>query len=46
MVPEGVKTEKSDVMVTQAFVDKHLNIGIHSLKQLQNGGLTVRHLRF
>ena len=46
MVPEGVKTEKSDVLVTQAFVEKHLNIGIQSLKQLQNNGLTVRHLRF
>lgn len=46
MIPEGVKTEKSDTEVTQNFVDKHLNIGIHSLKQLQNNGLTVRHLRF
>src|SRR5689334_20839798 len=46
MVPEGVKTEKSDVLVTQTFVTKHLNIGIASLKQLQNNGLTVRHLRF
>jgi len=46
MIPEGVKTEKSDAEVTQTFVDKHLNIGIHSLKQLQNNGLTVRHLRF
>ncbi len=46
MVPEGVKTEKSDVLVTQVFVEKHLNIGINSLKQLQNNGLTVRHLRF
>ena len=46
MIPEGVKTEKSDVVVTQQFVEIHLNIGIQSLKQLQNGGLTVRHLRF
>ena len=46
MIPEGVKTEKSDVAVTSQFVDIHLNIGIQSLKQLQNGGLTVRHLRF
>lgn len=46
MIPEGVKTEKSDVVVTSQFVDIHLKIGIESLKQLQNGGLTVRHLRF
>ena len=46
MVPEGVKTEASDVMVTQSFVDNHLRIGIDSLKQLINGSLTVRHLKF
>jgi len=46
MVPEGVKTEASDVAVTKSYVQKHLNIGIDSLKQLINNGLTVRHLRF
>jgi len=46
MIPEGVKTEESDRRVTDEFVDMHLKIGIDSLKQLINGGLTVRHLRF
>ena len=46
MVPEGVKTEASDVSVTKLFVERHLKIGINSLKQLMNGGLTVRHLQF
>lgn len=46
MIPEGVKTEASDSKVTAQFVDKHLKIGIDSLKQLINNGLTVRHLRF
>jgi AMP nucleosidase len=46
MIPEGVKTEASDVVVTKSYVEKHLNIGISSLKQLINDGLTVRHLRF
>jgi AMP nucleosidase len=46
MVPEGVKTEASDVVVTKSYVEKHLQIGIASLKQLINNGLTVRHLRF
>ncbi|WP_026752285.1 AMP nucleosidase [Sediminibacterium sp. C3] len=46
MIPEGVKTEASDSKVTAQFVDKHLKIGIDSLKQLINKGLTVRHLRF
>jgi AMP nucleosidase len=46
MVPEGVKTEESDKLITEQFVERHLRIGIDSLKQLANDGLTVRHLRF
>src|SRR5450755_4765923 len=46
MVPEGVKTAESDASVTEQFVERHLKIGIDSLKQLINDGLTVRHLKF
>ena len=46
MVPEGVKTEESDKIVTADYVERHLRIGIDSLKQLINDGMTVRHLRF
>jgi AMP nucleosidase len=46
MVPDGVKTAAGDLAVTQNFVDKHLRIGIDSLKQLINNRLTVKHLRF
>jgi len=46
MVPDGVKTEASDIKVTSEFVELHLKIGIDSLKQLINSGLTVRHLKF
>lgn len=46
MSPEGVKTEESDKKVTANFVEDHLKIGIDSLKQLINDGLTVKHLRF
>jgi AMP nucleosidase len=46
MTPDGVKTADSDRQVTDAYVEIHLKIGIDSLKQLINGGLTVRHLRF
>jgi AMP nucleosidase len=46
MIPDGVKTEESDKKVTSEFVENHLRIGIASLKQLINDGLTVRHLRF
>ena len=46
MVPQGVKTEKSDKVVTGKFANIHLQIGIDSLKQLINQGDTVKHLRF
>jgi AMP nucleosidase len=46
MIPEGVKTEESDRKVTGEFVERHLRIGIDSLKQLINDGMTVRHLKF
>jgi AMP nucleosidase len=46
MIPEGVKTDESDRKVTDEFVERHLKIGIDSLKQLINHGLTVRHLVF
>jgi AMP nucleosidase len=46
MISEGVKTESSDHIVTEKFLESHLNIGIDSLKQLIENRLTVKHLRF
>lgn len=46
MVPEGVKTEESDRKVTAEFVELQLKIGVDSLKELINHGLTVKHLQF
>ncbi len=46
MIPEGVKTTESDSKVTTSFVETHLKIGVDSLKQLINNGLTVKHLKF
>lgn len=46
MIPEGVKTSESDSKVTEKFVEAHLKIGIDSLMQLINNGLTVKHLKF
>lgn len=46
MIPDGVKTSKSDETITTNFVDLHLKMGIESLKQLINNGLTIKHLRF
>jgi len=46
MITEGIKTESSDQQVTTNYVDRHLFIGIESLKELQNKGVSVKHLRF
>ncbi len=46
MIPEGVKTDVSDKTVTKKYVELHLRIGIDSLRQLINDGLTVKHLHF
>lgn len=46
MVPDGVKTAEKDSLVTKNYVDSHIRIGIDSLKQLINGGLTVKHMKF
>ena len=46
MIPEGVKTAESDRKVTQEFANLHLRVGIDSLKEIINDGLTVKHLRF
>jgi AMP nucleosidase len=46
MTPEGVKTAESDRKVDEDYVATHIRIGIDSLKQLINKGLTVKHLKF
>lgn len=46
MTPDGVKTIQSDKKATTQFADTHFNIGIRSLKQLENNGSTVKHLKF
>ena len=46
MVPEGVKTEASDKIVTNNFVEKHIRIGIEALRLIRRHGKSVKHLRF
>lgn len=46
MTPEGVKTSESDRLVDDTFVETHIKIGIASLNQLINKGLTVKHMKF
>ena len=46
MTPEGVKTSRSDVTVTDQYVTKHLEVGIDALIELRDSGESVVHLRF
>ena len=46
MTPEGVKTAETDRKVDNEHVISHLRIGLDSLKQLINKGVTVKHLKF
>lgn len=46
MIPEGVKTEASDKVVSANFVERHIQIGIEALKLVRRHGKSVKHLRF
>ena len=46
MIPEGVKTDKSDNLVTQNYVTEHVEIGIASLRMIIDEKKTVKHLKF
>jgi AMP nucleosidase len=46
MVPEGVKTDESDKKVNSNYVNTHIEIGIETLEEIKNEGLSVRHLKF
>src|SRR6188768_487818 len=46
MVPEGVKTEESDRLVTLEHANGHVSIGIEALRLIRRHGKSVKHLRF
>lgn len=46
MIPEGIKTDKSDNLVTQCFVNEHVEIGIASLRMILDAKKTVKHLKY
>ena len=46
MIPAGVKTEKSDNIITENYVNKHVEIGIAALRMIMDKNKTVRHLKF
>ena len=46
MIPEGVKTEASDKLVTERFVKDHVKIGIDAMKMIIEKKKTVKHLKY
>lgn len=46
MMPEGVKTEESDKVVSKNFTQVHLEIGIEALREIKHSGESMKHLRF
>ncbi len=46
MIPEGVKTEESDKMVTQNYVDLHLQIGIEAMTDIGAKGEKIKHFTY
>lgn len=46
MISSGVKTEKSDEVVTKQYVTDHLEVGIKAMKIIRDNGRSVKHLKF
>ena len=46
MLPDGVKTEESDKMVTSNYVDLHLEIGIEAMTEIGDKGERIKHFTF
>jgi len=46
MVPEGVKTEASDRLITEKFTDLHLKIGIEAMTEIEEQGEEIKHFRY
>ncbi|MDR2130085.1 MAG: AMP nucleosidase [Odoribacteraceae bacterium] len=46
MISDGIKTSESDKEVTRTFVRQHLDIGIETMKSIQEKNYSMRHLIF
>lgn len=44
MIPEGIKTEDSDMVVTKNFVDLHLKLGIDTMLDIARDRKQIKHL--
>lgn len=46
LMPDGIKTERSDKEVTEKFVDLHLQIGIEAMTEIEEKGEQIKHFRY
>ena len=46
MLPEGIKTEKSDKFVTKKYLDLHLQIGIEAMTEIGKKGEKIKHFTY
>lgn len=46
MIPEGIKTQESDRMVTKQYVDLHLQIGIEAMTDISAKGEQIKHFTY
>jgi AMP nucleosidase len=46
VVPEGVKTEASDRIVSERYADLHLDIGIEAMMHIGEEGEAIKHFRY
>ena len=46
MIPEGVKTEESDKLITDEYVDLHLQIGIEAMTEIGSKGEQIKHFMY
>lgn len=46
MTPEGVKTEASDRVVTEKYVQMHLELGIQAMSEIKTKGEQIKHFTY
>ncbi len=46
LVPEGIKTQESDKIVTDKYSDLHLQIGIEAMTEIDEKGEAIKHFKY
>jgi AMP nucleosidase len=46
LMPEGIKTEESDRMVSSKYTNLHLEIGIEAMTEIEEKGEQIKHFRY